>query len=207
MIDVNDFLEKNIAVALVDTSFVRWSKAELISYLNEALSALIIRKPNAFVVREQVSASSNPVELPTDAYSLIAVEQIGGVRGQFTEIETLDRFYPTWREEKGTSRCWTKSADEMTRFWLYPSPDIETNISIQYSRVITANEGGEIDIPIVYEGTLIDYVLYKAFDKDSENASEAQKAMTHYQAFNAALGEKNTTDGALQNNFNLSSKV
>lgn len=206
MIAVEQLLTQ-AAATLVDPSFVRWTKNELIDYLNDALSAVITRKPNAAIVRERIEANTNPIQLPDDAYSLLSVEQIGGIRGQFTLIESLDRFFPDWRTKQGQPKCWTKSADELTQFWLYPAPQQLTHVDVQYSKILTAQENGTLAISPIYNGILLDFVLYRAFSKDAENASEAQKAVTHYQAFNAALGDKNVTDSTLQTNFNQSAMV
>ncbi|MCD9504524.1 hypothetical protein GLP37_20385 [Photobacterium phosphoreum] len=206
MIAVEQLLAQ-AAATLVDPSFVRWTKNELIDYLNDALSAVITRKPNAVIVRERIEAVGNPIQLPDDTYSLLSIEQIGGVRGQFTPIESLDRFFPDWRTKQGEPKCWTKSADELTQFWLYPAPQELTHVDVQYSKVLKAKEGESLAMSSVYTGILLDFILYRAFSKDAENASESQKAVTHYQAFNAALGDKNVTDSALQTNFNQSVMV
>ncbi|MEC6796772.1 DUF6682 family protein [Photobacterium sp. S4TG1] len=193
-----DILLTQAAIALVDPLFVRWQKPELLYYLNEALNAVITYKPNAVVARVNIEAKGNPVALPDDAHMLLSVEQIGAVRGQFTPMETLNRFYPDWRTSQGEPKCWTKAADELTWFWLYPTPDKATVIDVQYSQLLTATEGGELRMAITYSGMLLDFILYRAFSKDAENASEAQKAATHYQVFNAALTGKVTTDRVKQ---------
>ncbi|OBU29321.1 hypothetical protein C0Z01_00505 [Photobacterium kishitanii] len=197
MISVNTLLTQ-AATVLVDPLFVRWTKPELLYYLNEALSAVITYKPSAVVARANIEVVRNPVSLPDDAHMLLSIEQIGAVRGPFTPIETLDRFYPDWRTSQGQPKCWTKATDELTWFWLYPAPDKPTLIKVQYSQLLTATEGSDLRMAIIYSGMLLDFMLYRAFSKDAENASEAQKAATHYQTFNAALTGKVTTDRVKQ---------
>lgn len=206
MISVTEVLQQ-AATALTDTRHVRWSKPEIIDYLNDGLSAVLIRKPNAFMARTTLTVSSNPVELPDNAYALMSVEKIGDVRGQFTPIETLDRFYPDWRVKEGVPQAWTKATDELTQFWLYPVPSKPVDVDVQYSQIIKVDgEEGFIPIQTVYQSILLDYILYRAFSKDAENASEAQKSGAHYQLFNAALADKNTTDGVKQTAFLQSAK-
>jgi hypothetical protein len=43
---------------------------------------------------------------------------------------------------------------------------------------------------------LLDYILYRSYQKDSEFAGNAQRAMMHYQSFTTALGIKTQSDGA-----------
>ena len=42
----------------------------------------------------------------------------------------------------------------------------------------------------VYEGALLDYVLYRAYAKDAENPANMNRSTSHYQAFVSALGGK-----------------
>jgi branched-subunit amino acid ABC-type transport system permease component len=48
----------------------------------------------------------------------------------------------------------------------------------------------------VYANCILDYVLYRSYQKDSEFAGNAQRAMMHYQSFANALGVKTQADGA-----------
>jgi hypothetical protein len=47
---------------------------------------------------------------------------------------------------------------------------------------------GNISLPDIYGNALGDYVLYRAYTKDSEYAGNAQRAVAHYTAFANALG-------------------
>jgi hypothetical protein len=42
-------------------------------------------------------------------------------------------------------------------------------------------------LPDIYGNVLADYILYRAYTKDSEYAGNAQRAQAHYAAFQAAL--------------------
>ena len=54
-----------------------------------------------------------------------------------------------------------------------------------------------ISIDDVYANCLLDYVLYRSYQKDSEFAGNAQRAMMHYQSFANALGVKTQADSAV----------
>jgi len=45
-----------------------------------------------------------------------------------------------------------------------------------------------------YRNALLDYVLYRAFAKDSDSANQAQRSQNHYQMFMQAIGEKFSGD-------------
>jgi hypothetical protein len=48
----------------------------------------------------------------------------------------------------------------------------------------------------IYANCLLDYILYRAYQKDSEYAGNAQRSMMHYQGFSNALGIKTQADSA-----------
>ncbi|PSV11657.1 hypothetical protein C0W59_19175 [Photobacterium kishitanii] len=195
-IKVSDLIEQ-VAELLVDKGNVRWSQSELINYINDALAAIIMRRPSITAADSVISVTNNPVVLPNDAYSLLTVEKIGDYRGQYTPIETLDRFYPMWRTQIGIAQCWTKHNDELLRFWIFPAPQEPINVEVIYSKVITVKAQTDV-IPLtsVYVGILIDFVLFRAFGKDAENASEESKSLMHFQLFAVAMGDKSATDKA-----------
>ncbi|MGF1727071.1 DUF6682 family protein [Photobacterium nomapromontoriensis] len=198
-IKVSDLIEQ-VSELLVDTNHVRWSKPELIRYINDALAAVIMRRPSLTATHDIVAVSQNPIELPDDAYSLLSVELLGDYRGQYTPIETLNRFYPTWRTDEGVPQCWTQHADEHLRFWVYPAPQDPVSVAFTYSKAITVSADSDvIPLTVVYVGILIDFVLFRAFGKDAENASEASKSTMHFQSFAVAMGDKNAMDSAKRN--------
>ena len=47
---------------------------------------------------------------------------------------------------------------------------------------------GQLSLPDIYGNVLQDYILYRAYMKDSEYAGNAQRAQAHYAAFANALG-------------------
>ena len=53
---------------------------------------------------------------------------------------------------------------------------------------------GSIGVPDIYTNALQDYILYRAYTKDTEYAGNAARAQAHYQAFvNALTVEANAT--------------
>jgi hypothetical protein len=64
----------------------------------------------------------------------------------------------------------------------YPTDITEPADGAVYSAV-----SGNISLPDIYGNVLADYILYRAYTKDSEYAGNAQRAQAHYAAFQAAL--------------------
>ena len=54
-----------------------------------------------------------------------------------------------------------------------------------------------ISVDDVYANSLLDYILYRAYQKDSEFAGNSQRSMMHYQGFTNSLGVKTQVDAAV----------
>jgi hypothetical protein len=52
------------------------------------------------------------------------------------------------------------------------------------------NTGASIALNDIYANVILDYVLYRAYSKDSDYAGNAQRAANHYTAFNNSLGNR-----------------
>ena len=189
---------------LVDLRFVRWSKDELIDFLNDAVAAVLIRRPDLSRITTEISHTSNRVDLPADAYCLLSVNFIDSIAAQYVNIEKLNHLYPRWRVTEGDPTCWTKNIDDQKSFWLYPAPKAAVQIEYSYSKMSRVTEVDEFPIPSIYEGLVVDFIMYRAFSKDAENASESGKASLHFQSFTVALGDKNSTDALKSEMINQS---
>ena len=64
-------------------------------------------------------------------------------------------------------------------------------LEIVFSRAPTdlANTSATIYVDEIYGNAIVDFVLYRAYMKDAEYASNTQRAGQHYQLFAASLGQ------------------
>jgi hypothetical protein len=94
-------------------------------------------------------------------------------------------------------------------FLVYPPASTAARLEVVYSSVPLAHTLTEaqlinpatvdvIRIDDSYFNALLDYVLYRAYSKDAEYTSNAQRAVAHYQAFQNALGVSAQTNAASQ---------
>ena len=89
-------------------------------------------------------------------------------------------------------------------FYVYPKAasgthSLEIVFSSSPSEIAISNfvtDTSVISVDDVYANCLLDYVLYRSYQKDSEFAGNAQRAMMHYQSFATALGIKTQADSA-----------
>jgi len=49
----------------------------------------------------------------------------------------------------------------------------------------------------VYSNSILDYILYRSYQKDSEFAGNAERSMMHYRSFANALGVKTNADAVI----------
>ncbi len=118
--------------------------------------------------------------------------------------EILDVTLPGWHSAASTSEVLHFMFDpkDPKTFYVYPKATADP---VMYVEVVmskaptntlldTATSLGSDDIDSeiddIYESVLVDYVLYRAYSKDSQHTANANRAAWHYQAFQAALGVK-----------------
>lgn len=194
---------------LNDVGYIRWPKAELLSYFNFAQKAVVLRRPDAFMVDidDFVCVEGTKQTLPVDALRLIDVPANASgdvIRGPYDK-NTLDNNYPSWRGGKTATEAELYLYDERNpkTFYLYPGVVAGVQVNVIHSaappRVSMAeNDGGKlIDLDDIYENALTEWILYRCYSKDAEFAANPQKAQTHLNAFKAQLGEKSQADGAV----------
>lgn len=198
---------RRVVDTLQDTTSVRWPIPELVRYLNDGQREVILYRPDASIKNASVTCVAGPKQaLPADGAKLIDVIRNSSVSGGNGSIrlvarEILDTQIPNWYGLPGELDIvhYTYDPRDPKVFYVYP-PAIDTSeIDIAYSSYPTditepadgstySDVTGNLDLPDIYGNIVIDYMLYRAYTKDSEYAGNAQRAAAHYQAFANALG-------------------
>ena len=76
-------------------------------------------------------------------------------------------------------------------FYVYPPNTGTGTLELVYSASpLNAALGGLISVDDIYQSVLLDYILYRAWSKDAEYATNPTRASAHYTAFVNALGGK-----------------
>lgn len=197
---------------LLDPSGVRWTKLELLGYLNEGHREVVVLRPDAKVANEVfVCAASSKQTLPTSGLRLLdVVRNYLGQSIRQIDREVLDNLMPNWHEypTAGTTTVehYVYNPLDPKVFYLFPRPTNLARVEIIYSVCpppITSTQSTLSDLATttiglddVYANALLNYVLYRAYAKDADFNPNAQKAMTYLQAFQQALGVKTQIDVA-----------
>jgi hypothetical protein len=188
-----------------DNTSVRWPVAELVRYLNDGQREVVLYRPDSMVTDATVALVAGAKQaLPSNGSKLIDVirNTSGNKRSvRMTNRNILDTQSPNWYNLTGVTEVLHYMYDprDPKVFYVYP-PAASTGASVElvysaYPTDITEPADGalytavtgNISLPDIYGNVLADYILYRAYTKDSEYAGNAQRAQAHYGAFQAAL--------------------
>lgn len=188
---------------LQDTTSVRWPINELVRYLNDGQREVVLYRPDAMVTNATITCVAGSKQaLPANGAKLIEViRNTGGRAVRMVNREILDAQTPGWHSVTGSATILHFMYDprDPKVFYVYPPALNTASLEIVYAAyptdVAEPADGslytavtGNISLPDIYGNVLGDYVLYRAYTKDSEYAGNGQRAQTHYAAFANALG-------------------
>lgn len=198
------------SVFLADASQTRWLPSELLSWLNDGQAEICALVPNANPATSTVAlVAGTKQSAPTDALYVngfirnmgVGGTTPGGVIRQVTR-NFLNSFVVGWPNATTSttvSHVAYDPADSNVDFYVYPPQPSSgmSSIEIVYSQVpaVIASSGTPvITVRDIYANALLDYVLYRAFGKDSEYGNQSDRSQTHYKMFSQAIGIKYTIE-------------
>ena len=191
---------------LQDNTSIQWPVSELVRYLNDGQREVILYRPDAAVTNASVPlVTGSRQNLPAGGTKLVEVvrNSAGTKRAvRMVNREILDAQLPGWHAQTGVTEILHYMYDprEPRVFYVYP-PAAATGAAVDLSYasmpadIAEPSEGalytsvtGNLGVPDIYGNAVQDYVLYRAYTKDSEYAGNAARAQAHYGAFANALG-------------------
>lgn len=197
---------RRVVDILQDTTSVRWPVEELVRYLNDGQREVVLYRPDATIKSTTYTCAAGPKQsIPADGAKLIDVIRNSASGSNLSSVrivprQILDAQIPNWYSLAGALSAvhFTYDPRDPKVFYVYPPALDTTQLEITYSAFPTDvtepaagssydDVTGNIDVPDIYGNVVIDYVLYRAYSKDSEYAGNAQRAVAHYQAFANAL--------------------
>jgi hypothetical protein len=196
---------------LQDTSLIRWAANELVRWLNDGQREVIVYRPDAISTTATMTLAAGtrqslgsagltlpPVKLIEVTRNLAASSTKLAVR--LVPRAILDSHVPGWHTVTGSVNVENYVFDprDPKTFYVYPPATSSAQLEVVYGAYPTditepadgaayTTITGNISLPDSYSNCLLDYILYRAYTKDSEYAGNAQRAQMHYGAFTAAL--------------------
>ena len=190
---------------LQDTTSIRWPVPELVRYLNDGQREVVMYRPDSMVTNATITCVAGSKQaLPTNGAKLIEVVRNGaGSRRAVRMVnrEILDAQTPNWHNLTGVNEVLHFMYDprDPRVFYVYPPATTSAQLDIVYAAypadITEPADGslytavtGNISLPDIYGNVLQDYILYRAYSKDSEYAGNGNRSQAHYAAFANALG-------------------
>ena len=189
-------------IQLIDISGVRWTRAELLKWLNDGLRQIVLMQPNAMNTPGAVKLVAGTRQLlPTGGWMLLGVYRNMGTTGstpgravRIISRELLDAFNPDWHTDTASAitKNYIYDLQDQTAYYVYP-PSTGTNyIEINYSLQPTdlTSESQAIPMFDVYQGPLLDYIMFRACTKDAEYAAGVTLGQLYLTTFTSSTNVK-----------------
>lgn len=205
---------------LQDTTSVRWALSELQWWLNDSYRETLIFRPDSNTLTGEFVCVAGPRQVLTSTFSAAsrlvsvvrntaATSNKYGVR--LVDKRVLDDQRKGWYTETPTVSIeeYVFDARQPREFMVYPPATTAARLEVVYAQVpsphmLTDEQLGNpataevIRIDDTFANALLDYVLFRAYTKDSDQQGNAARAVAHYQAFQNSLGVAAQVNAASQ---------
>lgn len=187
---------------LMDVGLKRWKLDERVCWGNDAMGAILNRRPAAFSKREVVELVEGTYQtIPASGTVLLDVMRNIASNGttsgraiRRTDRQLLDDSDPEWhtRDPKGQIRQFTFDDRAPKIFYVSPPAIAGTKVELMHAALpepTDMNGSGVWAIGAEYMEAVVNYICYRAKSQDSEQGNAAD-AQAFYAAFQSALGEQ-----------------
>ena len=207
---------------LQDTTSVRWLIQELANWFNDAQREIVLYRPETSSVTTQMTltagntkqtiegatfspAVTNPMRLLEVIRNFATDGTTVGRAVRLVAREIMDSQNPSWHGDTAAAEVkhYLFDARDPKTFYVWPKPSGASKLEMIISKApteITVSNGaavGNIALDDIYANAVLDYILYRAYMKDSEYAGNAQRAAAHYAAFANSLGVRIASEKAV----------
>lgn len=159
----------------------RQSDEELLAYVNEALRAAVVLRPDLFSTTDLHLCEPGKTHQrlsfarASALLDILGVENGGALR-RFDQ-EAMDNFTPNWRTaDAAVAKEWCPLAGDAVGFLLSPPPPRNQLLRVRYVRNPKSYllEETISDLPVTYRPAIVAYVVYRAESKDDEHVLSAR---------------------------------
>lgn len=191
---------------LLDPTNTRWTRDELLGWLNDAQRQIVIMSPNATnKVAVMKLAEGTRQSIPEDGWTLLDVIRYMGTDGvrpgravRLVSQELMNSFNPNWHAATPSvvPQSYVFDQQDQTIFYVYPPNTGKGYVQVNYSPepVDLAEETDTIDVRDIFQTAILDYICYRACSKDAEYAPGLQLASGYLQTFMATMGQKSNSE-------------
>jgi hypothetical protein len=190
------------AFTLQDEGNARYSRAELLGYLNDGQRDACLVKPDVLTVSAAVQLVAGTKQaIPANGNGFVRLVRnmgAGATPGRVPrvmDLQTMDRLSPNWHADPTSATVLEYGYDERDPKVFYVSPPQPGGamgyVDLMYygTPADMAVEGSTISLDDIYKTALMHYVVYRAYLKEGELNTMAGAA-AHRAEFLALLGAK-----------------
>lgn len=193
------------SIELTDTQRIYWGLDDLLSYYNSAISAIASARPDIFIKTQPFACAAGTRQTaPAGTIKLIDVERnsLTGKTIRYVSRADLESLIPSWASSAGGTEAelYIHEPTNITTFWLYPGVKAGTSVDLVLSILptpVTKSEvgsGASTQIDDRYITPCLDWIMYRAFMRDSEVTANASRGQIHFQSFTHAMSVSTETD-------------
>ncbi|SAK62632.1 hypothetical protein AWB76_03283 [Caballeronia temeraria] len=198
--------------------FIRWTEAELIEYANDGAAQVASLRPDDFASSQELTLQPGARQtLPNDATHFYRVDgtldQYGGVVGMPSATDYgATRIAASYFDDLACAACRSGaytvrsfSFDPTSSRSFFVDPPVPAGkpvkIMVTYAAALARAQADDpLPLPERYHNAVIEWMLYRAFSKDTESASAASHAQEHFGAFNTLVAASQQVDDRYDRN-------
>lgn len=199
MTTIKDLLER-VSIELTDITRVSWSAADLVSYYNSAIAAIANYRPDVFAQTLEFTCEAGTRQaMPVGAVKLIEVERnTSGRKIRFYKRGELDDLDPEWMTgtDATAAEAYLHEPTNPRIFWLYPGVAAGVKVDVVLSALPAPVELAQVEsgVALQVDDTFLtpcmDWIIYRAYLRDSDDTANSARGQLHLQAFAQYLGIK-----------------
>jgi hypothetical protein len=182
---------------LHDSDAARYSDADVLNWINEGQVAGVILNPRAFTVRYVHTLAAGTRQTITQGHAVLDVPRNMASDGvtpgraiRATSRNAMDEIDAEWHGDTGSYVHHTIPVSaEPKVFYVWPAvTDGKIEVIVSAPPTKLAAIGDSITLDDIYEFALVNYVLFRAYSMDAEDAANAAAAASYYKLFTDAMG-------------------
>ena len=196
-----------------DNTSYRWADSEFFKWINDGQRAIVLVRPDASVSVETLTCAAGTKQaLPNGAIRLLDItrninaDNTAGRAVRLVDRDILDSQNPNWHSDTAEQAVKNFIYDNRSPnvFYVYPPAKTTSKLEIVISKNPTdvSATSSTLALADIYAEPLLNYVLFRAYNKDAEYAATSQLAVSYFQAFQAMLGIKTSKDVAFSPDLN-----
>lgn len=190
----------DVQLILQDATGVRWDDVnELLHWLNDAQKAVAAVRPDACTVTEAFACASGTRQtLPAGGTALVdVVRNSTGNAVRKVPRDLMDAHRPAWHTETAAAtKHFMYDARTPREFYVYPPAVAAASLTLRYQTTpaeLTALDD-VISVDDMYRPSLVDYTVWRALLKDTDQPDLLARAEVHRAAYERFIGVKSAAD-------------